>query len=343
MSSALSLMQIRGNERLVKLLARGGLPQASLFVGPDGVGKKTVALLLAAKANCQDPPNQDLCGKCSSCLKVQSENHPDIRLIQREEDPKTKRLKQSISIEQMRGMSREVQFRPYEGRLRFFIINEAEKLKEEAANSILKTLEEPPETSRIVLVSAYPQRLLPTILSRCQRFQFQPLGRAEILDYLEQETDLEDAELRAAFSEGSLGTALELDVADTVERRNRMLEILSDWLEAQRFEAVFKHSSARPLSGELRKRDQVRVYLQLLETLCIDLYHLLNGMDERLVNADCGDKLRRLSQSVALDEVRDLLYHIAESLRDLDRNVSPLICFETLWLGPQFGAKGGSG
>ena len=338
MSETRSLARIRGNERLVQLLARGGLPQSSLLVGPDGVGKKTVALLLAAKANCrQDTSFEDLCGECNSCQKAQSGNHPDIRLIQRVRDSKTKRLKQSISIDQMREMSREVQFKPYEGRLRFFIIDEAEKLKEEAANSILKTLEEPPETSRIVLVSAYPQRLLPTILSRCQRFQFQPLGRSEILSYLQQETELENTELRASFSEGSIGTALALDLEDTVARRNRMLEILSGWLEARRFRSVFKHCTARPLNTELRKREEVRTYLQLLETLCIDLYYLLNDKEERLVNTDCAERLRDLSRSVTLDQLRDLLYHIAESLRDVDRNVNPLICFETMWLGPQSG------
>jgi DNA polymerase-3 subunit delta' len=233
----------------------------------------------------------------------------------------------------MRRLNREAQYRPFEGNLRFFVVDQAEKMSEEAANSILKTLEEPPETTRIVLVSAYPQRLLSTILSRCQVFPFHGLSRDEIVCHLKEKTELSEVELRASFSEGSLGTAIQMDIEETLTKRNLMLKCLKNWLKSPRFESIFQLCESRPLNGELRKREQVRRYLDLLQTLCYDVYFLLIGAEERVVNRDCVEALRILSRTVSLVQIRDLLYHIAEAQRDVDRYVNPLICFETLWLG----------
>jgi DNA polymerase-3 subunit delta' len=297
-----------------------------LFAGPDGVGKKTVALLLAGRVNCRNPSGNDLCGECGSCVKAISGNHPDIQLFRTDQE--------KISIDSMRRLSREAQFRPFEGELRFFVIDEAEKMSEEAANSILKTLEEPPDTTRIILISAYPQRLLPTILSRCQTFPFRALSQEEISAYLRKCSDLGEIEMRAAFSEGSLGNALELNIEEALEQRDLMLDFLVRWFQDPSFEGVFQRCESRPLSTELKRRDKVRRYLDLLQSLCYDIYFLLIGAAQRVVNVDRREELGTLSQEISLEQIRDLLYHIAESQRDVDRYVSPLICFETLWLGP---------
>jgi len=321
------LDDVVGNNQLVSLLRKGHLPQSSLFTGPDGVGKKTLALLLAALANCKQSTGNDLCGNCSSCIKAGSGNHPDIMLFQAE--------KLQIKIESMRILRREAQYRPFEGNLRFFVIDQAERLNEEAANSILKTLEEPPETTRIVLVSAYPQRLLPTIVSRCQAFPFHGLGRDEIARHLRENTDLTGVELRASFSNGSLGTAIELDLEDTLKRRDLMFRCLEDWVVSPGFESVFKQGENRPLSVELKKREHVSRYLELLQALCCDIYFLVTDSEQRVVNGDLVEALRKLSRAVSLEQIRNLLYHIAEAQRDVDRYVNPLMCFETLWLGCQ--------
>ena len=105
-----------GNHKIVELLRQGELPQSSLFTGPEGVGKKTLVLSLAALANCKQPIQNDLCGNCSSCMKAVQDNHPDILLFQPE--------KELIRTKVTRRLSREAQFRPFEGRLRFFIIDE---------------------------------------------------------------------------------------------------------------------------------------------------------------------------------------------------------------------------
>jgi len=320
-----------GNQQMVEILRRGQLPQASLFTGPEGVGKKTLALSLAAMANCKGDTEDDLCGTCSSCVKESAGHHPDIRLFEPHKnvihigedsrDPNT-----------MRELNREVQFRPFEGRLRFFIIDQAETMTEKAANCILKTLEEPPETSRIILITSFPHRLLPTIRSRCQAFPFHPLGREEILPYLEDHLTEDHLEMRASLAEGSIAVALGLALEETLEQRDRMLEVLTSWCGQESFEALYSQCEQLPLRSELKTREGVRRYLNLLQRLGEDLYFLQVDTPERIVNQDRLDDLQKLSEGVELNWVREFLYHVDRARWDIDHYVNPLMCFETLWL-----------
>ncbi len=313
-----------GNQRLVEILRRGRLPGASLFTGPEGVGKKTLALSLSALANCKEGSEDELCGTCSSCVKEAAGHHPDIRLFQPH--------KNLIKIDTMRELNREVRFRPFEGRLRCFIIDQAETLTEEAANCILKTLEEPPDTSRIILITSFPHRLLPTIRSRCQAFPFHPLGREEILRYLENHLTEDHPEMRASLAEGSIAAALSLDLEETLGQRDRMLELLTSWCRQESFEALYKQCEQLPLRSELKTREGVRRYLNLLQRLGEDLYFLQVDTPERIVNQDRLDDLQTLSEGVELNWVREFLYHVDRARWDIDHYVNPLMCFETLWL-----------
>ncbi len=324
----LRLENFLGNERFLEALRRAGarLPPAMLFAGPEGVGKKTLALSLAALVNCENPVADDLCERCASCVKAAAGHHPDILLFQPE--------KNLIRIEPMREMSREAHFRPFEGRIRFFIIDRAERMNESAANSILKTLEEPPETSRIILISAFPQRLLPTVRSRCQVFLFQLLGHLQIESYLrKQATDTaEDAALRATFAEGSVGKALVLDLEETIQRRDRVLRFITDWFPRESFETIYRNSGRQPFRSELKNREAVLRYLEMLTSVCIDLYFLLVGTPERVVNRDLLGELQQLLPQVTLDWVRNLLYYADQSKWEIEHYVNPLMSFETLWL-----------
>ncbi len=313
-----------GNQRLVEILRRGRLPGASLFTGPEGVGKKTLALSLSALANCKEGSEDELCGTCSSCVKEAAGHHPDIRLFQPH--------KNLIKIDTMRELNREVQFRPFEGQLRCFIIDQAETLTEEAANCILKTLEEPPDTSRIILISSFPHRLLPTIRSRCQAFPFHPLGREEILPYLEDHLPEDHPEMRASLAEGSIAIALSLNLEETLEQRDRMLELLTSWCGQESFESLYTQCEQLPLRSELKTREGVRRYLNVLQRLGEDLYFLQVNTPERIVNQDRLDDLQKLSEGVELNWVREFLYHVDRARWDIDHYVNPLMCFETLWL-----------
>lgn len=318
------LSDVVGNEPLLAVLNRGALLPSTIFAGPSGVGKKTVALRLAARANCLTPLNNDLCGHCSSCIKAMSGNHPDIQLVEPD--------KTSIKIDQIRDLNREAQFRPFEGKARFFILDQAEKMTPEAANSLLKTLEEPPATTHILLVTAYPGRLLATIRSRCQTFTFQPISRREIVEYLSRETEFEDAELRASFANGSIGTALSIDIEATVGDRDVLLRLLIDWLSSQSFARIFDLCEAEPLRSRIKKREEAVNLIELLQLICYDIYYLAISDRERIINRDRVGELEKVAAKVSLESLRKLLYYMMQARRDVERNVNPLICFETLWL-----------
>ncbi len=320
----MKLREFVGNQTLRDLLTRSLLPPAAIFAGPSGVGKLSLALALAAFTNCRRPETSDLCGSCGSCIKAASGNHPDIIVYPPE--------KNVIKIDSMRELSREAQFRPFEGKKRIFVVDQAECLTEEAANSILKVLEEPPDSSRIVLVTAFPLRLLETIRSRCQIFHFAPLRREEIAAYLKSIGQSEDVELRSALADGSIGTALSLDLKRVLADRDRMLALLSDWCATRSFEAVYTRCEQGPMKGDLRSRERVRQYLELLHVIAEDIYFLVVETPERVVNVDRRNELKKLSQNITLDSLQRLLYDIAHAIRDIDRYVNPLMTFETLWL-----------
>ena len=322
--SLVRLQDFVGNEVLVNLLREVPLPPASLFLGAEGVGKTTLALSLAGLSNCRDAGSGDFCGECESCIKIASGNHPDVILFQSGGA--------SISIDAMRRLSREAQFHPFQGNIRVFIVDRAEQMTQEAANSILKTLEEPPATSHIILTTGFPELLLPTIRSRCQRFRFRRLSRGEVRVYLETHCGPDEAEQRAAFANGSIGTALSLDLSRTQGDRDRMLDLLSNWEDRRSFAALYQVCEAEPMRSELKQRERVIHYLDLLRLLAEDLYFIGVETEERIINRDRLQQLRPLSGRVQLDWIRDFLYHVGEAKSDVERNVNPLICFETLWL-----------
>jgi len=294
------------------------------LVGPEGVGKKTLVLMLAAIVNCKNPKENAACGRCPSCVQASSSAHPDIRLYQPEKD--------QIRIEPMRELSREAHFRPFEGEVRFFIIDGAERMNENAANSILKTMEEPPETSRLVLITHLPHKLLATIRSRCQIFSFQSLGRKEIESYLSQRGGEENLMMRAAFAGGSIGRALSLDLEETLSQRDLMLDLMISWSRTESFEELYRTCEGSPLRLALKKREKVKEYLDVLESLSQDIYFMMVGTPERVVSCDQMDRLEQLSQSLELNWIRGFLYHIGQSRWEIDHFLNPLICFETLWL-----------
>ena len=159
-------------EQLRYSLERGRLAHAYLFTGARGSGTEDVARTLAQALNCLEKEN-DACGRCDSCRRIAAGNHPDIHWIR----PESKSRR--ITVDQLREFERAVNLRASNARVKVGIIADAECLNEEASNAFLKTLEEPPSQTIIILLTAEPQRLLPTILSRCLRIGFGPIAQAE--------------------------------------------------------------------------------------------------------------------------------------------------------------------
>jgi DNA polymerase-3 subunit delta' len=177
----MAFAEVLGHERLRDLLARAvaqrRLPPALLFSGPSGVGKRVLALAVGRALLCERGDG-DPCDRCATCSRAARGLHPDAVLVEPSGSPL------SIKIEQVRDAVREIAGKPFEGRARTFVVDEAHLLTEQAQNALLKSLEEPPATSHVVLVTPSPQALLPTIRSRCQVLRFSPLPQALLEKHL---------------------------------------------------------------------------------------------------------------------------------------------------------------
>lgn len=317
-----------GNERIKKLLKRavleGRIGQGLIFAGPRGVGKYRFALALAQALNCERPANGDGCGECASCRRIERGEHMDVQTFSPDG--------QFIKIAQMRGMSREAQFRPFEGRRRVSIIDEAHQLHPQAAHSILKTLEEPPPSSLIALVTPKPYALLDTIRSRCQMLSFAPLTAAELETYLKAnyKRPPEETRMLARLAQGSIGRALEIDLGEYRDKRAFMIGIVES-LYVNR-DVISLMGAAEHLGVKLEK-DQFEVHMDALMVLLADLFHLkLGAAADSLTNADIADRLARIAETVTLDQILDCAGKIEELLQGLSRNLNRRVSLEGMFL-----------
>ncbi len=201
-----------------RLILQDQIRGAYLFSGPDGVGKRTVAIEFAKAVNCENEEERLSNCKCPSCKKIDSMNHPDIFLIH----PEGK--SNSIKIEKIREIIYQASLKPYEARKRIFIINDAECLREEAQNAFLKVLEEPPKNHIMILTSSNIAGLLLTVISRCKILKFNSLDKNDIQKFLESH-DIEEKEavLFSHMAMGSIGKAMEFKENDVIVERDRVL------------------------------------------------------------------------------------------------------------------------
>ncbi|NNK58719.1 MAG: DNA polymerase III subunit delta' [Desulfofustis sp.] len=220
-----SFASLAGQPKVKNLLARtlgsGRMPHAYLFRGPDGVGKKFAALLTAARINCAAPDDYSGCGTCSSCRKLRSGNHPDVVIVSPD--------KGSIKIDRVRELCRSLSFPPYESVMRVVIIEDVHAMTTEAGNSLLKTLEEPPENNLLILTAESSRELLPTIVSRCQTLMFYglPVGEcARVIGQKLPEIGPDEARLLAELAGGSPGTALTLNNKELVGRYRAVVKVV---------------------------------------------------------------------------------------------------------------------
>ncbi len=210
-------------EELKRSLTEGRLPNAWLFSGMRGLGKRLVAQTLASALICR--AKNSPCGGCTACLKISSNSHPDFFMIEPEKD--------RVLIDQIRDLTQKVQFHPLEADVKIAIVDDADAMTDAAANSLLKVLEEPPPNTHFILISAAAHRILPTIRSRSRRITFSPLIDDEIAGYLTKTLgwDESQAARAARMAQGSLGIAISL----TPEIVNVVLE---------RFESITKRGAA---------------------------------------------------------------------------------------------------
>jgi DNA polymerase-3 subunit delta' len=322
-----------GHRHLLDLMAgavaRGSLPPSLIFAGPRGVGKRTAAVALAQLVNCPAPgPGPDACGACASCSRIARLVHADVLTV----EPGDTGV---IKVDQIRDAVERTGYRPFEGRRRVVIVDEADAMLSEAQNALLKTLEEPPSTSMFVLVTSSPDELLPTVRSRCQRLRFGRLTAGDIAAVLMQSHEYSPADAYAAASaaDGSLGLALEGGSAALVGARDAAHEVLKH--VASTSDPRRRLDSARVLAGG-GDRDDLRRRLRALASMLRDLGVLGaagTGGERFLANADLREPLQRLSRSFDRDRISGAFAAIDRALEAIDRNASPKIVAD--WLAFQ--------
>ena len=322
---------IAGHGPLRSLIAtaaqRGTLPPSLIFAGPAGVGKHMTAVALAQLVNCLQPLDGDACGGCQSCRRIARRVHADIIFVEPGDTG-------TIKIDAIRDVVERSGYRPFEGRRRFVIIDDADTIMAAAQDSLLKTLEEPPAGTTFVLVTASPGSLLPTILSRCQCLRFGRLSPAEVADVLMRAHDYEaaDAHAAAAMADGSVGRALEGGTDAFKEARQAALELLElvadDPPPARRLQG----SVGLPGAGRGKAdRDALGQSLAALSSLLRDLGALVSHADERsLANADLRKKLERLLRGFDGERVLRAFAAVDKAVEALGRNASPKIVAD--WL-----------
>jgi DNA polymerase III subunit delta' len=323
------LQQVVGHRRLVTLLSRAiahdTLPPALLFAGPAGVGKKRVALALAEAINCAAPASTDVlerdaCGVCPPCRRIARGTHPDVMVIEPGESG-------SIKIEAVRDVIREAGRRPFEGRRRVVIINEADALVEPAQHALLKTLEEPPPSTILLLVSSLPDALLTTVRSRCPRLRFGPLAPGEVAAALVRDHGYSEAEARAAAADadGSVGRALSAESANLVEARETATRVLQH--AARATDPVARVGTAQDLSPKkgspMSERDQLAVCLRSMASVLRDLGLIASSADASiLANTDIRAELDQLSRSYDAKRSSRAYTAVDEALAALERNAN---------------------
>jgi DNA polymerase III subunit delta' len=326
-----------GNERIKKLLQRAvaedRVGQSLLMAGPPGVGKYHFAIALAQALNCEHVNQGDACGECVTCRKIERREHGDVRTVMREiKDPTIIKENKSrfIKIEYTRALSEQAQFRPYEGRRRVFIIDDAEWLQDPAANSLLKTLEEPPPTSLLVLVTSKPYSLIETIRSRCLMLNFAPLSAEEIENHLrvKEKRPIEEARLLSRVARGSIGRALEIKLDDYREMRNTMMELVETQASTRDMQKLL---GASEYLGRKLEKEAFEEHLDMLSILLDDLFHLkLNGSEESLTNADIVDRLGRVAENTTIEQITEWADRIEQIFVALPRNVNRQLAMEAM-------------
>lgn len=311
----MAFKDILGNERqkkiLRKALQKDRIPNSMLFCGLEGVGKKSMALVLAKAMNCEKKKD-DACEVCSPCKAISRANFPDVMVISPDGN--------IIKIDQMRILKQIAYLKPMVGQKRVFIVAEAEKMNEEAANSLLKILEEPPLFSFIILVTHYPDMIKPTIKSRCHILSFQPISREDIEKILlEKGFGKERAKIISLLVGGNLKKAINLEWEEIQAKRAKAWELFLSLLKKEKVATFLKnYVSSRGLM-----REELEEVLEIFSSFCRDLILIKEKSDIRLLmNPDYAAEFKKTENFLNLDKAMDYLEKIDYALYAMQKNLN---------------------
>lgn len=311
--------EIFGQESCLTLLRRslatGKTAHAYLFEGVEGCGKRKTALAFIEALFCG---REEGCGSCPSCRKIAALQHPDLHLIEPDGD--------FIKIDQVRQLQRELSLRPFEAPRKGCIIDGADRLNPAAGNALLKTLEEPPGSALIILVTANAGAVLPTILSRCQRLHFPALPQQTVEEFLVKTGCAPDtARIAASLAGGSLKKAIEIGAEEALADRKKLLERIAS-LSTREIGALF--AAAEELASDKGKALET---LDLLTAYLRDIL-LLQGGSREVVNGDLIPLIERNAARFSPEQVMERIGHVFEARHALRRNVNPRLALEVLFM-----------
>jgi DNA polymerase-3 subunit delta' len=311
----MAFKDVAGNTRVKRILRlaleRGRVPNSLIFSGPEGVGKTALALTLAKTLNCRTL-STDSCDACPSCRAIDAESHPDVIRLTVEV--------QKVKAEQTDLVKQMAYLRPMTGKRRVFIVDDAKDMTPQAANSLLKVLEEPPSFSHIILVTDSPDRLLPTIRSRCRILPFAPIAREEIEEILiERDFSPEQARILALLVDGNLDRALEFEwggVQALKEEAWALFEALASTDRASRFLERF---GAVPKAVQ----EEFGEVLEVFSSFARDILLLrLGGDPSLLLNPDLEGRLRAAAASWTGPRAVGVIEEIDRTLAGLRGNLN---------------------
>lgn len=331
------MWQIIGQTGAIELfkraLAQGTLSHAYLLSGPSGVGKMTLAKDLAKALNCQQ--NEKPCGECSSCLKIASGQHPDVQVIglNQDTDAESSRVRVEIGIERIRELLHSASLPPFEGRSRVYIIEEASLLSLDAANCLLKTLEEPQDKVVFMLLTENPRQIPITIVSRCQRIKLSAMKLTDLESYLVNQRSVEtaSASLLARLSHGCPGMAIRvLENPGLLQERNAEFERVKTWVKgsySERFSAA-----ARLALQFAKKRDAVYETMDTWLSWWRDLLLVKANCADNIVNIDFLPALVEMAGAFTLTQIKAAVQSIREAGDQLRLNANARLVLEELML-----------
>lgn len=319
---------IQIKEFLAKYLTRNERPHALLFCGPQGLGKRKLALEFAKSLLCFNHSEGDGCEACRLMNLMDGNlSHPDFLYIQREEDPKTHRLK-DISIEQIRELNSKAVFAPVLSATKVCVIDDFDMMGEAAANSFLKLLEEPPAGWVFILIATSSERLLSTILSRVVHLRFVSIPEDEMqLALAKADIPKEQIALLARLSEGSLGLALHYHEQEILIYREQAFALL----EAVPVNGIINYLQGR-IWLEKYERPEAIMFVQLLQLLFRDLLICSLDIPEKLYNCDLEEELKAISTKWKSKKLKEALTVIQDTYVALLTNVGIKLALETMAL-----------
>ncbi len=292
--------EVFGHNKIKDVLIQGvnsdRVGHAYIFEGTKGVGKLTMAKAFAMRLLCESPTQEDACGKCRSCSRCMSQNHPDLKIVTNQLYDSSKKST-DILVDTVRNMKKDIYIKPYEAERKVYIVPNADTMNMYAQNSLLKVLEEPPEYCVIILLAENSNSFLPTILSRAPILKFFPLDEETVSEYLvgcDIDCDADKIDLVAKMCGGSIGKAKELiENADTDSLRAELLDYIFA-LEGTRRKNIYD------LCLFLKQnKDEFEFLKDIMQGLFADvLYVKTTGSTDRIVNRDKSVKIQKLADFI---------------------------------------------